>query len=165
MHWLICLLAALVLALPPAGAPRAQQALERGPETGLPLPRFVSVKATKARVRRGPSREHRIEWLFVHRDMPVKVVAEHGHWRRIEDSTGAAGWMHYSLLSGRRSVLVVAPRITLKAEPSAAAQTLAFAEKGVIARLGECQEGWCELAAGETKGWSEARGLWGVSLE
>lgn len=143
----------------------AQQVLSKGPETGLPLPRFVSVKATKARVRRGPSRDHRIEWMFVHRDIPVRVVAEHGHWRRIEDSSGAAGWMHYSLLSGRRSVLVTAARIALKEAPNASAETIAFAEAGVIARLGKCEQGWCELTAGETSGWSQPVGLWGVTPE
>lgn len=160
----LSILAVLVLA---ASAPAvvAQQELVKGPETGLPLPRFVSVKATKARVRRGPSRDHRIEWLFVHRDMPVKVVAEHGHWRRIMDSTGAAGWMHYSLLSGRRSALVTAPRIALRIEPSSSAETIAFAEEGVIARLGDCFDGWCQLSAGETRGWSKIDGLWGITLE
>lgn len=142
----------------------AQQVLTKGPETGLPMPRFVSVKATKARVRQGPSREHRIEWLFVHKDMPVKVTAEHGHWRRIEDSTGAGGWMHYSLLSGRRSALVMATRIALRAEPTAAADTLAFVEEGVIARLGDCAQGWCELSVGDYTGWSRRDGLWGVDL-
>ena len=164
MGRLFAVLAALMLVQ--LGAPGwAQEALVKGPETGLPMPRFVSVKATKARVRQGPSRDHRIEWLFVHRDIPVKVVAEHGHWRRIVDSTGASGWMHYSLLSGRRSALVTAPRIALREKPSTTAQTIAFAEAGVIARLGDCSDGWCEIAAGETRGWSEIGGLWGVTLE
>ena len=162
--WVLTMVAAALIVLP-TGVVHAQQALVKGPETGLPLPRFVSVKATKARVRQGPSRDHRIEWLFVHRDIPVKVTAEHGHWRRIEDSTGAGGWMHYSLLSGRRSVLVTAPRIVLKSAPSANADTIAFAEEGVIARLGDCIEEWCELVAGDMKGWSEISGLWGVDLD
>jgi len=164
MGRIFSILAVLILAFAAAPA-QAQEELVKGPETGLPMPRFVSVKATKARVRRGPSRDHRIEWLFVHRDMPVKVVAEHGHWRRIMDSTGASGWMHYSLLSGRRSALVIAPRIALRLEPSSAAETIAFAEEGVIARLGDCADGWCELTTGEMRGWSETGGLWGVSLE
>lgn len=158
-------LAIAVFLMTSGGSAPAQQTLATGPETGLPMPRFVSVKATKARVRQGPSRDHRIEWLFVHKNMPVKVIAEHGHWRRIEDSTGAAGWMHYSLLSGRRSVLVTSPRIALRFEPSTSADTVAFAEEGVIARLGECADGWCELTAGQTKGWATLEGLWGVRLK
>ncbi len=152
----ICLSIALI-----QGA-AAQQVLTKGPETGLPMPRFVSVKATKARVRQGPSREHRIEWLFVHKDMPVKVTAEHGHWRRIEDSTGAGGWMHYSLLSGRRSALVTSARVALRAEPIGSSDTVAFVEEGVIARLGDCTDGWCELSVGDYTGWSRSDALWGV---
>jgi len=154
-----CLIGAL------AQTAAAQQVLTKGPETGLPMPRFVSVKATKARVRQGPSRDHRIEWLFVHKDIPVKVTAEHGHWRRIEDSTGAGGWMHYSLLSGRRSALITSTRVALRSEPASTSDTLAFVEQGVIARLGVCENGWCELSVGDYTGWSRSDGLWGVEIQ
>ena len=77
-----------------------------GPITNLPLPRFVSLKASEGNVRRGPSLTHRIDWVFQRRDMPLKVTAEHGHWRRVEDRDGMGGWIHYSLLSGTRTVVV-----------------------------------------------------------
>ncbi|MEM1352796.1 MAG: SH3 domain-containing protein, partial [Pseudomonadota bacterium] len=71
----------------------------RGPVTNLPLPRYVSMKATEANIRRGPSLTHRIDWVFKLRDMPLRVTAEHGHWRRVEDPDGQGGWIHYSLIS------------------------------------------------------------------
>jgi SH3-like domain-containing protein len=67
---------------------------ERGPVTGLPLPRYVSLKASEANVRRGPSLTHRIDWVFKRRDMPLRITAEFGHWRRVEDRDGAGGWVH-----------------------------------------------------------------------
>ena len=93
---------ALLLAQATSGV--AQEA--RGQVTNLPLPRFVSLKASEGNVRRGPSLSHRIDWVYKRRDLPLRITAEHGHWRRVEDRDGMGGWVHYSLLSGTRTVLV-----------------------------------------------------------
>ena len=77
-----------------------------GPVTNLPLPRFVSVRAGKVNVRRGPSESHRVDWVFQLAHMPLEVTAEFGHWRRVRDIDGAGGWVHYALLSGERTVIV-----------------------------------------------------------
>ena len=65
-------------------------ALETGSATNLPLPRYVSLKASEGNVRRGPSLTHRIDWVFKRRDMPLQITAEHGHWRRVQDRDGQA---------------------------------------------------------------------------
>ena len=83
-----------------AGTPDSGKEATSGPVTNLPLPRFVSLKASEANVRRGPSLDHRIDWVFRHRDMPLRVTAEFGHWRRVEDNEGQGGWIYYTLLSG-----------------------------------------------------------------
>ena len=81
-------------------------ASERGKVTNLPIPRFVSLKAEEGNVRRGPSLSHRIDWVYTRRNMPLEVTGEHGHWRRVRDRDGQGGWVHYSLLSGARHVIV-----------------------------------------------------------
>ena len=78
-----------------------------GPVTHLPIPRFVSLKASEGNVRRGPSLTHRIDWILKLRNMPLQVVAEHGHWRKVLDFEGAGGWIHYSLLSGARTLSLI----------------------------------------------------------
>ncbi|RBI83829.1 aspartyl-trna synthetase [Rhodosalinus halophilus] len=148
----------LLIALPAA-------AEERGPVTNLPLPRYVSLKASEANVRRGPSLTHRIDWVFVRRDMPLRITAEHGHWRRVQDREGAGGWVHYSLLSGVRTVLVEEDRLPLRARPDARAPATALLEAGVIARLGDCRADWCRLTAGGYRGWARKAGLWGVAAD
>lgn len=137
----------------------------RGPVTNLPMPRFVSVKAAEANVRRGPSLTHRIDWVFKRRDLPVQIVAEHGHWRRVRDRDGAGGWVHYSLLSGVRYVIVTRDLTALHARPEERAPVVAKVESGVIARLGKCGPEWCRLTAGGHKGWTRKDGLWGVGRE
>ncbi len=156
-----CLLVAV--AAPPAlGEAGATTGDVRGAVTNLPLPRFVSLKAAEGNVRRGPSLEHRIDWVFRHRDMPLRVTAEFGHWRRVEDNEGQGGWIYYSLLSGVRTVMVEADRTALRVRPDADAPVVAEAEAGVIARLGECIPDWCRVSADGEKGWVAKAALWGV---
>ena len=140
----------------------AAPALEVGPVTQLPLPRYVSLKASEGNARRGPSLTHRIDWVYRHRDLPLRVVAEFGHWRRVIDRDGAGGWVHYSLLSGVRTVIVEADMQPLLMRPDPAAPVAALAEAGVIARLGDCGPDWCEIEAGRQRGWVPKTVLWGV---
>jgi SH3-like domain-containing protein len=154
---------AVATAAPPAATPASVQTTPRmGPVTGFPLPRYVSIKASEANARRGPSRSHRIDWVFQRRNMPVMIVAEHGHWRRVVDRDGAGGWIHYTLLSGVRTAIVEADRVTLFARPDRTAMVRAEAERGVIGELRECRVDWCEMEVGGYRGWVEARNLWGV---
>ncbi|MBE0453322.1 SH3 domain-containing protein [Roseovarius autotrophicus] len=138
---------------------------ERGPVTGLPLPRYVSLKASEANVRRGPSLTHRIDWVFKHRDMPLRITAEFGHWRRVEDRDGAGGWVHYMLLSGVRTVIVEQDMLELRARPDPATMVVARLEAGVIARLSECGPEWCALATEGYRGWAQKTALWGVETD
>lgn len=134
-----------------------------GSVTGFALPRFVSMGASEANARRGPSRSHRIDWVFTRRGMPVMVVAEHGHWRRVVDRDGVGGWMHYSLLSGVRTALVEQDMLPLYSRPDATSPVRARAETGVIGRLRECRPDWCLMETGGYRGWVDPRGLWGVA--
>ncbi|QYX58613.1 aspartyl-trna synthetase [Roseovarius sp. SCSIO 43702] len=148
---------ALVALLP--SLPLAQ---ERGPVTNLPMPRFVSMKTNEGYVRRGPSRTHRIDWIFKHPGLPLEITAEHGHWRRVRDRDGMGGWMHYSLLSGARTVLIETDMLQLRNAPLPEAPVVAQLELGVVARVRECTAQWCELSVQGHRGWAPKSGLWGV---
>src|SRR6056297_2092835 len=126
---------AIDLSIGGAGMGAAQ---ERGTVTHLPLPRYVSMKASEGNVRRGPSLTHRIDWVFKRRDLPLEITAEHGHWRRVRDRDGAGGWVHYSLLSGVRTVIVEEDMLDLHAKPDPATMVVARLEFGVIARIDTC---------------------------
>jgi SH3-like domain-containing protein len=145
------------------GADAVGAASARGPVTNLPLPRYVSLKAGEGNVRRGPSLSHRIDWVFVRRDMPLEVTGEYGHWRRVRDRDGAGGWIHYSLLSGVRTVVTTRPLGEVRARPAADAPLVARTEAGVVARLGACEPAWCLVTAGRHRGWIEKSAVWGVA--
>ncbi len=165
---LAALVAALALAGGAANADARQEqpeATARGPVTKLPIPRFVSLKAAEANVRRGPSLTHRIDWVYKWRNMPLQVVDEFGHWRRVRDHDGTGGWVHYSLLSGTRTVMVEEDMLELHLQPDPASQVVARAEGGAILRLGACGPDWCRLSAQGVKGWAPKAALWGVAPE
>ena len=134
----------------------------RGPVTNLPVPRYVSLKGSEGNARRGPSLSHRIDWVFRHAGMPLRVTAEFGHWRRVEDKDGAGGWVHYALLSGVRTALVTQDMLELHSRPEADSSVVARAEAGAIVRLGECNPGWCRISGGGQRGWVPKSTIWGV---
>ncbi len=133
-----------------------------GSATNLPVPRFVSLKTSEGNVRRGPSLEHRIDWVFTRRNLPLRITAEFDQWRRVEDSDGQGGWIHYSLLSGVRTVLVTEAKTELHLGPDQKTLVTAIAEAGVVGKLGACRRDWCEISADGEEGWVEKIRLWGV---
>ncbi len=155
---------AIVLITFGIGAPVtfAQQSASLGPITNFPLPRFVSLKVSEANVRRGPSQSHRIDWILMRLGTPLQITAEFEHWRRVRDQDNVGGWIHYSLLSGHRTVVIQSQRVPLRADPSEGSRTIALAEKGVIASLGACLPEWCEIESGGYEGWVLKSAIWGA---
>jgi SH3-like domain-containing protein len=130
--------------------------------TGLPLPRFVSLRSDEVNVRTGPGSGYPIDWVFTRRGLPVEVVAEFDVWRRIRDIDGTEGWVHRSLLRGARSILVTGSMRDLHDDPSATSNILARLEPGVVAALKRCQPDWCEIQVAGYEGWMKRDELWGV---
>lgn len=128
----------------------------------LPVPRFVSLHADKVNLRTGPGDRYPIEWVLTRKDMPVQIVAEFEHWRRIRDYQGTEGWVHERMLEGKRDIVVTGSVRPLRRQPAANAAVVARAEPGVVARLLECQGPWCRIDAGEATGWLRRDELWGV---
>ena len=135
-----------------------------GPETNLPLPRFVSLKTSEANVRRGPDLSHRIDWVFKRQGMPLQVVAEYGHWRRVIDRDGQGGWVHYTMLTGARTVIVEADSLFLHARATPEARQTAELRADVVARIRKCEPTWCEVTVDGHRGWAPKAALWGVEL-
>lgn len=161
---LVCLIAlcAGLGAPPPAPAQSAPQARAVGPDTGLPLPRLVSIRVDEVNVRSGPGLRYPVQWVFRRRHMPVEIVAEFDNWRRIRDWEGAEGWVHRSMLAATRAVLVTGAVATLRRDPAETAAAAARLAPGMVALVERCQEAWCEVAVGGYGGWLRREGLWGL---
>lgn len=159
-----------MLATPHAGLAQGAPQPSAGP-SGQPLPRFVSLKADRVNVRRGPGTDHGIDWVFRRAGLPVEIIAEAETWRRVRDAEGATGWVLASLLSGRRTALVepwelkpnaAPPQVALRTEGRETAAQVVAVEAGVIASLRSCDGRWCLVSIGDFRGYIEQRRLWGV---
>lgn len=160
---------AVLAAVPGTLLPLNAQIERKTGASGLPLPRFVSLKAGRVNVRRGPGFDHEIAWVFLRAGLPVEIIAEFDSWRQIRDSEGSEGWVIGSLLSGRRTALV-APWIEsdsgktfpLRNEDNPAARVISRVGPSVIVNIMRCDGTWCEVVARDISGWIGQEHLWGV---
>lgn len=130
--------------------------------SGLPVPRFVSLKSDETNVRTGPGDRYPISWVYKRSHFPVEIIEEFDHWRKIRDVEKAEGWVHKSLLDGRRTALVQKNVQVLRRAPEENASPILRAEPMVIGKLIECTAQWCRLQVGSRKGWLQKKYLWGV---
>ncbi len=134
--------------------------------SGLPVPRFVTLKASKVNVRRGPSSDHEVAFVFQRKGLPVEITAEFENWRKIRDSEGAEGWILQSMLTGRRTAFVASSikgkTIDLHNDKRLGSGLNAKLSVGVLAEIAACDGQWCELDADGHVGYADQRLLWGV---
>jgi SH3-like domain-containing protein len=129
------------------------------------LEAFASLRSDTVNMRVGPSRDYPIIWTYQRKGWPVAVIDRYDNWRQVVDPEGIRGWIHSSLLSGARTVLVrpdAASPLPLRDAPAATAPIRARLAEGVIARLKACEAGWCRVQIGDYSGWLEGSALWGV---
>lgn len=140
--------------------------LTTGSVSGLPVPRFVSLKSDRVNVRSGPNKDQEVRWVYTRAGMPVEITAEFENWRRIRDWEGAEGWVYHSLLSGRRSAVVVPDLkndlvpLYENADPKSA--ETARLQSGVLGTLKSCTGSWCEFVGKNFDGWIRQERLWGA---
>jgi SH3-like domain-containing protein len=139
--------------------------VQRGP-SGLPLPRFVTLKAVKVNVRKGPSHDHAIDWTYQRKGLPVEIIAESDTWRKVRDAEGQEGWIQQSMLTGKRNALVAGwvknGGVLLHPQANAGSGDLARLAPGVVATIESCDGDWCYLSAGGYEGYALQSELWGV---
>jgi len=131
--------------------------------SGLPVPRWVSVRAGRVNVRRGPSMDQDVIWTYVRAGVPVEIIAEFDTWRRVRDASGETGWVKAAMLEGRRNVIVTGRVNTaMLAAAKADADVVAYAAPGLQAQLVGCEGEWCEISARGFDGFVTRDRLWGV---
>lgn len=164
---IVCI--ALSLGLLGAAADAMAQGAAKG-ASGLPLPRFVSLKSKRVNMRIGPSTDYAVSWMYMKSGMPVEIIQEYENWRRIRDADGTEGWVNQALLSGERTA-VAAPwmrgkgrdvYVNMRREAQSGASVIARLEPGVVFSIGECNGDWCRAEAGQAAGWVSQGEIWGA---
>ena len=154
-----------VAAVPSNPAPPAAPSAPRlGSLTGLPLPRFASLRSDDVNFRSGPGTRYPIEWVYRRRDLPVQIEREFDNWRLVSDPEGTRGWVHQATLTGRRSFLVIGEVRTLRRTADVGAPAVAMLKPGVIGRVLSCAAGaeWCEVQVSGYRGYLRRSELWGT---
>jgi SH3-like domain-containing protein len=139
-----------------AGAPAAWAKTELG------LPRYVSLKSGEVNVRTGPGLRYQIKWVIKREHLPLEVIAEFEQWRKVRDMDGEEGWLHSSMLTGQRRVMIIGEDVTIRTDAAAEAAPVAKIQKGAVADLEECTKAFCHIESGEYEGWVERNAVWGV---
>ena len=137
-----------------------------GTASGLPVPRFVSLKPDRVNVRGGPTKDHDVTMIYTRAGLPVEITAESENWRRIRDWEGAEGWVYHSLLSGKRTAVINARAkeelVPLHVNAAADSDVVARLQSGVLGQVRRCSGGWCRIAGAAFDGWVPQDRLWGV---
>lgn len=131
-------------------------------QSNLPIPRFVCIKAGEANMHVGPGNTYPVEWKYVRKFLPVEVIAEFEHWRQVRDAQGTVGWLHKSLLSSKRFVMVQNKVVNLYTGADLESPVIATVEPGVIGKVSECFQSLCKIDIQGVKGWVKREFLWGV---
>jgi SH3-like domain-containing protein len=154
------------MALVWASATQAAGDIAVGSVSGLPIPRFVSLKADRVNVRSGPNKDQDVRWVYTRAGMPVEITAEFENWRRIRDWEGAEGWVYHSLLSGKRSAVVVptlkTDLVPLYESPDIHSSITARLQSGVLTQIKSCDGKWCEVSGKNFSGYISQERLWGA---
>ncbi len=149
-----------------AGVALAANDVPTGSASGLPVPRFVSLKSDRVNVRAGPNKDQEVRWVYTRAGMPVEITAEFENWRRIRDWEGSEGWVYHSLLSGRRSAVVVPSLkddlVPLYESTNLESAVVARLQSGVLGQLKSCNGMWCEFNGKNFSGWIRQERLWGA---
>ncbi|WP_370320067.1 SH3 domain-containing protein [Oricola sp.] len=170
--FMLCATVAAVMAIAPAAA-QTTGSINRG-ASGLPLPRFVSLKAAKVNMRIGPGSDYKVAYRYLKPGIPMEIIQEYDNWRRVRDADGTTGWIHGSLLSGERTAITSPWRrasspddtVILYNTPAAAAGVVAYLEPGVLGHIDSCDGAWCELDVKYSdrtlRGYVNQAELWGA---
>ena len=165
---------ALLLLLSPAGVAgaTAQVPVNAAGASGLPVPRFVSLKSDRVNLRQGPGTDYPVAWVFKRAGLPVEIIKEFETWRQIRDADGTTGWVQGLALSGRRTALILPwevkagqaqqPSVALRDDDKESAHPVAHVEAGVLAGIIGCDGRWCRVSVGGFRGYLEQSKLWGA---
>ena len=161
-HLFVLVIAAVVMGSVLVGP--TIEAFAQNRSSGLPLPRFVSLRADEVNMRTGPGVQYPVEWVYKRQGLPAEIIAEYGTWRKVRDWQGTQGWIHQSMLSGKRNFVVIGSDRTIRKSADSDSKPSAKVEPGVVGQFIECEgsSSWCKVEVRGLGGWLRRVDVWGV---
>lgn len=124
-------------------------------------PYWASLAKGEAVMRVGPSRNFPASWVYLRRNLPVRVIETYPDWRKVEDPDGTKGWLHVRLLKDDPTGIVKGGPAELHDRPTASSRLLYRLAPGVVGKLSGCANGWCAFDSDGKTGYVLATSLWG----
>lgn len=123
--------------------------------------RFVSLRFNEVNFRAGPGVQYPVTWVFKRKGMPLKVIAEFHHWRKVTDYQGTTGWVHRSSISGKKTILFLKSKDLYRSN-NANSKKKAIIEAGNVAYIKKCEaDHWCKIDIADMNGWVDMTDVWG----
>lgn len=155
---------AVLGAMAAVGVLTGGSAPERQTPSGMPVPRYVSLKFDKVNARAGPGDDYKLLFVYRVRGLPLQVVAETSEWRRICDPEGTLAWVHKRVTDGRRMTMnTTGSPVALLKRPKDGFRSVAYLNPRALATLDRCDKGWCKVKADAAAGWVREGALWGTT--
>ena len=124
---------------------------------------FVMLKNNKVNVRYGPSFEYPIKYVYLKKNLPIKVIDKKENFRRIIDHKHNSGWIHTSQLKKSSSIILTKNQFIFT-KPTKFSEPIAVAEKGKLILLKKCKKNWCKTSVKDISGWILFDKYWGILL-
>lgn len=159
---ILCVGLLMAMTVAPMRAAGAQETKLVVQGSGLPVPRFVTLKSDTVNMRVGPGREYPLSWVYKKKNLPVKVIAEFDVWRKIIDHEGTTGWVHSQLVTLKRYALIQSRLTKLYRKADFDSPVVAVADKGVIVELQICEAQWCRIATQDLRAFVRREDIWGI---
>ncbi len=126
-------------------------------------PYWASIRAAEVNMRAGPGEDYRISWVYRRQQLPLKVLRLMEGWRLVQDPDGAQGWILARFLTRERTAYVRGDGLAEMREKGGSGSRLLWrVQPGVVARLGDCTQGWCAISIGDRQGFMLQDRLWGA---
>jgi SH3-like domain-containing protein len=129
--------------------------------SGLPVPRYSSLRFDKVNGRAGPSRDYPVQWTYERAGLPVVIIRESEDWRKIRDPMGDEVWVNKNQLAGERTAMTT-DQGAIRRSAQANASIVARYTPGAVLALSDCAGAWCRVEAEGRKGWALKSQLWGA---
>jgi len=152
IRWLSFLFATLII----SGTLKAQEAV---------FPRFASLRSDTVYMRSGPGERFPIEWVYKRKGFPVIITDSFEHWHKVQDVENTQGWIHKTMLSGKRTALTPQNEKTiLYKKKNLNSKHLAYFNGQSIIQLLECfpHDIFCKVKYNELKGYILKEKLFGL---
>ena len=114
------------------------------------LPKLLSTKTSKANLRYGPGKNYPVKLVFIKKQIPLLIIDQFDHWRKILTTKNMTGWIHKSQLTVKHRSIVLKPDY-LRRKPELSSTKIALIKPNVNVLIIKCKLYWCKITLKKRK--------------